>query len=91
MDIIFAELWGAIQNPRRTENQQATWILEAMWRAMYERVMLCRDPVRDQTGIRTLGRRIQTILNGDREWRAAEAGAEVKYLLSYDPHPVKEA
>ena len=56
-----------------------------MWRLINERVYARRDPARDQSLIRSLGRTIAVILKGDRRRRTEEAGKEVEKILGLDP------
>ena len=50
-----------------------------------------RDPAKDQTLIRRLGRAIKASMTTDRRRQAEEAGAEVEALVGADPPLIQEA
>ena len=55
-DKIFAALRRDVPKPRAREARKNEWISAATWRLVDERVSALRDPAKDQTLIRRLGR-----------------------------------
>ena len=90
-DKIFAALWKAIPKPRAGEAQRNEWILAATWILVNERVSARRDPAKDQTLVRKLGRTIKASVATDRRSRPEEAGSEVEKLVGEDRPLIQES
>ena len=74
-DTIFTALRRAVPKPRVREARKNEWISAATWRLVNERVSARRDPKKDQTLIRKLGRAIRASMATDRRRRAEEVRA----------------
>ena len=73
-DKIFAALRRAVPKPRVREARKNEWISSATWRLVDKIVSARRDPAKDQTLIRRLGRDIKASMSMDSRRRAEEAG-----------------
>ena len=65
--------------------------MAATWRIFDKRVSARRDPERDQTLIRSLGRAIKASMATDMRRQAEEEGTEVEAMVGADPHLIQEA
>ena len=72
-DELFGDLRRAVLKLQPREQHRNAWIPEETWRLVDERITMRRKP-RERTGLRRLGRAIQTSLKGDRKRRLEEAG-----------------
>ena len=90
-DLLFADLSQIISKPQRTERRRGPCISEETCIPMDAGFTLRRDPIHNQSRTRTLVLRTKVLLKRDKQQRAAEAGAEVKSLLAYNPPLIKEA
>ena len=90
-DTIFAALRRAVPKPRAQEARKNEWILAGTWRLVNERVYMRRDPAKEQTLIRRLGRAIKARMTADRRWQSEGAGAKVEALVGANPPLHREA
>ena len=67
-DSLFGDLRRAVPKPQPREQHRNAWISEETWKLVDERVTMRRKS-RARTGMRRLGRAIQSSLKGDRRWR----------------------
>ena len=89
-DSLFGNLRRAVPKPKPREQHRNAWISEETWKLVDERVTMRRKS-RARTGMRRLGRAIQSSLKGDQRRRVEEAGLAVESLLKEDPPNAKEA
>ena len=69
-DGIFAALRRAVRKPQARDARKNAWISESWWRLVNKRFSTLRDPAKNQSLIRRLGRTIAASLKGDRQRRS---------------------